>query len=186
MLKLQKQTHINHFANHKTRNIFRIWIFNQQKLICTKNVLFNNDASYDVYEINLMQIIQKLILKTIYDLLHFQYYTRVSEVEINEKKNKDNRLTKNNENLLSISKIVDYFFIFWFFKILCGICTPTISINLSKTFLQSSALFALNTFSLNQFYLQPHTSTTNATINSQMIEFDLNKINIFFEKIRRR
>ena len=146
-----------------------------------------------------MQMIQESMLKIIYDSLHLQYYTRVSEVEIdeNEKVGEDenNRLTEDNEDFRSVSEIVDYFSTLRSSESSEGTHTPAAFTDLSRAFSRSSAPSSSNALSLNQPHLQPHASVqatdaigqqASGATASRMIGLDLDEANILSEEVGRR
>ena len=45
--KFKEQAHIDHFVGYDSTNIFRIWILSQRKIICTKDVLFDENFFYN-------------------------------------------------------------------------------------------------------------------------------------------
>ena len=65
--KLQQRVHVKHLIDYETRNIFRIWISSQRKIIKIKNVMFDDQISYNADDIDLMQMIHEFMLKTIYE-----------------------------------------------------------------------------------------------------------------------
>ena len=67
--KLKKQAHINYLIDYNSTNIFRIWIPSRSRVIRTKNVLFDENTYYTPKNLNALQIVSKLILKTIYNKL---------------------------------------------------------------------------------------------------------------------
>jgi hypothetical protein len=52
--KLQKRAHINHLIDYEARNIFRIWISSQRKVIRIRDVIFDDNTEYNSFELDLM------------------------------------------------------------------------------------------------------------------------------------
>jgi hypothetical protein len=65
--KLQKRAHIDHLIDYEARNIFRIWISSQRKVIRIRDVIFDDNTEYNSFEIDLMQVVNELMLEIIYE-----------------------------------------------------------------------------------------------------------------------
>ena len=82
--KLQKRVHIDHLVDYEIRNLFRIWIFNQQKIIRSRNVMFDKEKKYDAHDVDLVQTIQKLMIETMYDTTNLNYISQIKKIESND------------------------------------------------------------------------------------------------------
>ena len=83
-MKLKKRAHVNHLVDYDSINIFRIWIPSRQKIIRTKNVIFNENKFYDFSEFDLFQLITEPMIETIFEILFSQHFFNiVSFIEIN-------------------------------------------------------------------------------------------------------
>ena len=183
LLRLQERAHIGHLVGYEARNIFRIWIPSQRKIIRTRDVLFNDEAMYDAHDIDLIQVIQEPMLETTYDPLNLQYYTRISEIEIDDEEevgeDENNRLTEDNEDFSCVSEIVDYLPTPRSSEYSAGIYMPASS-DLSRAPSVSPAPPTP--------HLQPHASApvSSASSGPRMIGLDLDEANILPEGVGRR
>jgi hypothetical protein len=66
-IKLQERAHIDHLIDYEARNIFRIWISSQRKMIRTRDVIFDENSKYDSSDVDLIQIIIELMLETTFE-----------------------------------------------------------------------------------------------------------------------
>ena len=57
--KLQERAHIGHLVGYEARNIFRVWIPSQRKVIRTRDVIFNENTYYDAHDIDLLQAVNE-------------------------------------------------------------------------------------------------------------------------------
>lgn len=78
--KLQKKAHVDHLIDYEARNIFRIWIFSQRKIIKIKDIIFDDQISYNAENIDLMQLIRKLMLKTMYESLNMKTIIQITDI----------------------------------------------------------------------------------------------------------
>ena len=60
--KLKERAHIGHLVGYDARNIFRIWIPSQRKVIRTRDVIFDDSTRYDPHDIDVMQAISEPML----------------------------------------------------------------------------------------------------------------------------
>ena len=173
-LKLQKRAHINHLIEYEIRNIFRIWILSQRKMIRTKNVLFNDDSIYDVEDIDLMQMINESMLKTTYDPINVQHYTHITEIDLGDEEKKNlNVFFSNTTDFQSIFEKVNYFFILSFSELSTpGSITPTLF----------SSFHAPSSF--QSAFIAPSASAEPPAF--LMIDLDLDEANILSERVDRR
>lgn len=171
-IKLQKRAYIDYLIGYKARNIFRVWISNQRKIIRTRDVLLNDTADYDTHEINLMQVIEKPMLKITFDALNLKYYTRVFKIEKNEKeKQKLNMLALINEDSQAESKKMQY------------LSTPSSSeFSINVQILTSFCAFSVAPFSSAHIDI----SIPMPLSSCRMIGLNLDETNILPKKIGRR
>jgi hypothetical protein len=63
--KLVERAHIGHLVGYDSRNIYRVWIPSQQKVIRTRDVIFNEDQFYNPDEPDLAQLIEEPMISVI-------------------------------------------------------------------------------------------------------------------------
>ena len=59
---MKERAHIGHLVGYDARNIFRIWIPSQRKVIRTRDVIFDDSTRYDPPDIDVMQAISEPML----------------------------------------------------------------------------------------------------------------------------
>lgn len=57
--KLAERAHLSHLVGYDSTNIFRIWIPSQERVIRTRDVLFNKDEFYNPEDPDLTQLLQE-------------------------------------------------------------------------------------------------------------------------------
>ena len=57
--KMRAKTHIDFLVGYDNINIFNIWIFNQHKIVRTRDVIFNENKQYRFNEIDVAQLISE-------------------------------------------------------------------------------------------------------------------------------
>ena len=82
--KLQERAHINHLIDYEVKNIFRIWIFNQRKIIRTQDVILDEDKKYNIHDVDLIQAIQKLMIETMYETANLNYISQIKKIKSND------------------------------------------------------------------------------------------------------
>ena len=58
-----ERAHIRHLIEYDSLNIFHIWIPSTNKIICTKNVVFNKTSFYNPNDVNFYETVKKPMLK---------------------------------------------------------------------------------------------------------------------------
>lgn len=79
--KLQERAHIGHLIGYNARNIFRIWIPSQRKVIRTRDVMFDEEGKYDAHDIDLIEVIQEPMIETVYEPENLDYISHIREIE---------------------------------------------------------------------------------------------------------
>ena len=83
--KLTKRTHIGYFIGHNLFNIYKIWNINKNKIIKTKNVIFDKNLCYSFMDIDLNQFINKLFIKIdLFELIQLNFIETI-EINLNKK-----------------------------------------------------------------------------------------------------
>ena len=84
--KMKSKTHLDFLIKYNSINIFFIWVFNQRKVIRTRNVTFDENVRYRFNEIDLTQLINEFFL--INDTLNISRsdFTKITEIESNNEK----------------------------------------------------------------------------------------------------
>ena len=82
--KLHERTHINHLLDYDARNIFRIWISSQRKIIRTRDVIFDEKTRYDAHDVDLLQTINESIIETIYEVENIEFINVIREIDSNK------------------------------------------------------------------------------------------------------
>jgi hypothetical protein len=80
--KLQERAHIDHLIDYEARNIFRIWISSQRKVIRTRDVIFDENSKYDSSDVDLIQVIIELMLDTTFESQNLDPIISIVEVDI--------------------------------------------------------------------------------------------------------
>ena len=86
--KLQEHAHISHLIGYDSINIFCIWIPNQRKIICTRDVQFDKNSFYNSAqsELDLSQLVLEPIIETTYAILLLNSAAQITEIESNKDK----------------------------------------------------------------------------------------------------
>lgn len=82
--KLAERAHIGHLVGYEVRNIFRIWIPSQQKIIRTRDVIFDENAHYDPHDIDLIQVIKEPMIQTTFDPISQGPISQITEISDDE------------------------------------------------------------------------------------------------------
>ena len=82
--KMQERAHIGHWIGYEARNIFRIWIPSQHKVIRTREVMFDDSTGYDARDIDLLQAIKEPMLEMTYEANSLDPITLITEIELDE------------------------------------------------------------------------------------------------------
>ena len=78
--KLQERAHIGHLVGYEARNIFRVWIPSQRKVIHTRDMMFNENIYYDAHDIDLLQAVNEPMLEITYELHDLDPITLITEI----------------------------------------------------------------------------------------------------------
>ena len=80
--KLDQRAHVGHLVGYDSTNIFRIWIPSKRKIICTRNVVFDEGKRYDPTEPDLPQLVTEPIIETTFHIpQHFGQTTASMEID---------------------------------------------------------------------------------------------------------
>ena len=79
--KLRKRAYIKYFLKYNNSNIYFIWIFSQQKVIRTRNIIFDESIYYDSSEINVVKLLKSMI-KQLIETLRIQKALEIIEIEL--------------------------------------------------------------------------------------------------------
>ena len=82
--KMQERAHIGHLIGYEARNIFRIWIPSQRKVIRTRDVMFFDSTGYDARDIDLLQAIKEPMLEMTYEANSLEPVILITEIESDE------------------------------------------------------------------------------------------------------
>ena len=82
--KLAERTHIGYFIRYNLFNIYRIWNTNKNKIIRTKNIIFDENSCYNSINIDLSQLISKLFIEI--DLFESIQSDFIKAIEIDSNK----------------------------------------------------------------------------------------------------
>ena len=100
--KLQERAHIGHLVGYEARNIFRVWIPSQRKIIRTRDVMFDESISYDAHDIDLLQAINEPMLETTYELHDLDPITQITEIASDEGEGEGDHTQNMGENVESM------------------------------------------------------------------------------------
>ena len=79
--KLAERAHIGFLVGYDSTNIFRIWIPLKRKIIRTRDILFDENSSYDPSEPDLLQLIEEPMLEATFDIPPLNSDTLITEIE---------------------------------------------------------------------------------------------------------
>ena len=82
--KFAKKTHVGYFIGYDLFNIYRIWNINKNKVIKTKDVIFDENLCYDSTDINLNQLINESFIEIDLFKLIQSNFIEVIEIDSNE------------------------------------------------------------------------------------------------------
>ena len=88
--KMQERAHIGYLVDYEARNIFRIWIPSQRKIIRTRDVMFDDKTTYDAHDIDLLQAVKEPMLETVFEAHNLNPITQITEIESDEEESEDN------------------------------------------------------------------------------------------------
>lgn len=134
-------------------------------------MLFNDIAGYDAHEIGLVQVIEELMLKTTFDPLNLEYYTRGHKIEEDEEEEQElSMLASINEKSLTEFERVQYFPTSSSFEVSTSLHIPTSSRALSVAPFSSASIDSQAPMSLPL---------------RRVISLNLDEANILPERMRR-
>ena len=82
-MKLEERAHVGHLVGYDSTNIFRIWIPSRQRVIRTRDVMFNEGKFYDPSEPDLSQLITEPMIETTFETAFPQHFPNtLSSIEL--------------------------------------------------------------------------------------------------------
>lgn len=80
--KLRERAHIGHLIEYDSTNIFQVWIPSQQKIIRTRDVLFDKTSFYNSHKLDLMQLAtEPMVEAAVFDIPNLDLTAQITEIE---------------------------------------------------------------------------------------------------------
>ena len=82
--KMQARAHLGHLVGYDSTNIFLIWIPSQRKVIRNRDVMFDENATYDEGDIDLQQLVNEPMLETGFDIPNIPTSANIEDLSSDE------------------------------------------------------------------------------------------------------
>ena len=108
--KLKKRAHVDHFLKYDETNIYFIKIFNQRKVVRTRNVMFDETIYYNFADFDVSQLFKESMIERSVEISFVANFDRIIEIESDSNLNVMNinksKSSKEKEMKVSNSKIL--------------------------------------------------------------------------------